>query len=154
MKHYSTGKISQLKNPQVINYMELASYTAKYFFNNSICCVGCREFCIDQHLAIQLPLNTDWLTRRCQNQIRQHHYSNNNNNKNTSNHTHQRPKGINSSEKFYSYYHRHKRRYLHQHQHCHCTLALFVAEQHTHLPGYRQKTRKKNKINRRIFHQL
>lgn len=59
MKHYSTGKISQLNNRQVINYMELASQTEKYFFNNSICCFGCREFCIDQHHSIQLPLNTD-----------------------------------------------------------------------------------------------
>ena len=131
----STGKISQLNNRQVINYMELASNTAQYFFNNSICCFGCREFCIDQHLAIQLPLNTDWLTRRCQNRPHRHHQHQN---------TSKQHQYTHAENQFYSYYHRHKRRTTlpnRHHNYLH-NLTLFVAADSI-LPGYRQKIRKK-----------
>ncbi len=97
----STGKISQLNIFQANTNIKLASHIEKYFFNNSICCFGCREFCIDQHYRLQVPLNTDWLTRqKRRNNFFFKYFSPSN-----------QFKRIAQSDSCYLYYHRHKRRH-------------------------------------------
>lgn len=136
MKHYSTGNISKSSKSQANTNIKLASQIEKYFFNNSICCFGCREFCIDQHYILKVPLNTDWLTR-----------------------CHFLLTVILASLLFrgesYSYYHRHKRRFL-------CTKGARFISCSSSSPstpsesllrinksspiGFRQKIRKKLKL--------